>query len=154
MNYEHYNILIRKSQPPKLIYFVDNPVNNKRDTSGDWEVTPGLRELTQLPPSRGSWVKWLFSGSFGVSNLYLGRVPRLPEARWKKKWRISADHHRDLSRGRPGRLTSSPHLVGQSEILYHIGEFRSLKPLTTPGEAGSREPAHYILRLGPRNNTI
>jgi len=75
MNYEHYNILIRKSQPPKLIYFVDNPVNNKRDTSGDWEVTPGLRELTQLPPSRESWVNGCFPGVLELETCNPGREP-------------------------------------------------------------------------------
>ena len=49
----------------------------------------------------------------------------------------------------PGAFTSSPHLVGQAEILYHMGEFRSLKLLKTHAQQdpGNQQPTSCAAKL-------
>jgi len=124
----------------------------------DW--FPGTAgTAAQENASRGSWVNGCFPG---VLESKLGcqegdawklRTSCPPGRKIMADFRrFSLYHAQDVPAGAPVR-PSSPTSCGQkpNTILYEgVSEFEAPEDARA---AGSREPASYILCLGPRNNT-
>ena len=135
--------ILNKSQPLKKLFLFSRSVRATHLESRDPANSRSCLPVVNLGKMAVFWEFWS-----------LKPVPGKRTCCFRKKSVVQPAEirhfYRRLFRSAPGAFTSSPHLVGQAEILYHMGEFRSLKLLKTHAQQdpGNQQPTSCAADLG------